>query len=72
MLAGAAGSSQVRGTEIAGFLAGNLGEGRLYLAGAGTIIQARNRALVVTGQAANVVRRGRDGVWRYEIFHLLT
>ena len=70
VLAGAAGSPEVRGgREITRFLARTVGR---YLADPGTVIQARNRALVTNGRRANVVRRGRDGAWRYEILHLWT
>ena len=38
-----------------------------YVADPRVIIQARDVALVITGQGTNVARRGRDGAWRYAI-----
>lgn len=70
VLAGAAVSAQLRGREITGFLTRSTTTGRLYLAGPDTVVQARNRALVITGRRVNLVRRGPDGAWRYEILHL--
>jgi hypothetical protein len=40
---------------------------RLYLADPRRVLQAHNTALVVSGRATNVVRRGTDGCWRYAI-----
>jgi hypothetical protein len=40
---------------------------QLYLADPHRVLQARDTALVVAGQAINVVRRGDDGFWRYAI-----
>jgi hypothetical protein len=43
-----------------------------YVADPRLVIQARRRALVLTGSGVNLVRRDRDGAWRYEILHLWT
>lgn len=40
---------------------------RSYLADPRRILQARGTALVVSGRAINVARRGDDGFWRYAI-----
>jgi hypothetical protein len=40
---------------------------RTYLADPRLVLQARNTGLVVTTRGVNVVRRGRDGAWRYAI-----
>lgn len=62
---------EVRGSrEAAKALAGLRDETRPYLAGPRRVIQMRSRALVVTHQGANVVHRGEDGAWRYEVLHL--
>jgi hypothetical protein len=38
-----------------------------YVADPRSVVQARDIALIVAGQAINVVRRDRNGVWRYAI-----
>ena len=38
-----------------------------YVAEPTLVLQADRTALVVAPHALNVVRRGRDGLWRYEI-----
>ena len=40
---------------------------RTYIAEPRRILQAGETALVVAERAINVVRRGRDGAWRYTI-----
>ena len=40
---------------------------RSYLADPRRVLQVRDTALVVSGCAVNVVRRGDDGSWRYSI-----
>ena len=41
-----------------------------YVADPTLVLQASRTALVVTPQSLNVARRGRDGLWRYEICHV--
>lgn len=41
-----------------------------YLADRGTVLQTQDTALIVTGHAINVVRRRRNGTWRYTILFL--
>ncbi len=68
-----AGSRQLRGCgPITDFTAETFSGENGYLADPCLVIQARDTALVVTARGANVQRRGPDGVWRYEILHLLT
>jgi hypothetical protein len=38
-----------------------------YFAGSAHVLQARDTALVLGAPSVNVVRRGRDGSWRYAI-----
>jgi len=45
---------------------------RSYLADPRRVLQARDAALVVADHAINVVRRGRDGRWRYAISLLVS
>ncbi len=40
---------------------------RTYVADPRRVLQARDVALVVAERGINVVRRGRDGAWRYAI-----
>lgn len=40
---------------------------RTYLADPTRVLQSRDTALVLAGGAINVMRRGRDGAWRYAI-----
>ena len=57
-----------RGADEIGRLVTALWEsGRTYLAEPRQVLQARDVALVVADQAINVVRRGREGTWRYAI-----
>jgi ketosteroid isomerase-like protein len=41
-----------------------------YLADPRTVLQAQGTALMVSGRAINVVRRGKNGTWRYAIVFL--
>lgn len=41
--------------------------GQSHVAGAGTILQARDTALVLAADALSVMRRGGDCTWRYTI-----
>ncbi|SRR5258707_12800537 len=60
-----------RGGEEIARLALALWEGdHTYVADARYVIQARDIALVVAEQGINVVRRGRDGAWRFVIVGL--
>jgi hypothetical protein len=40
---------------------------RTYLAGPRRVVQARDTAVVLGSHGVNVLRRGRDGAWRYAI-----
>ena len=55
------------GEEIERLVAELWGRGRLYLAHATRVLQARDTALVVAHCGVHVVRRGGDGAWRYAI-----
>jgi len=55
------------GEEIARFATAMWERDRTYLADPRRVLQARNTALVVAERSINVVRRGRDGAWRYAI-----
>lgn len=41
--------------------------GRTHVAGAGTVFQSRDTALVLGTDALSVMRRGADRTWRYSI-----
>jgi hypothetical protein len=41
-----------------------------YVADPGTVLQAQGTALIVSGQAINVVHRRSNGTWRYSILFL--
>jgi hypothetical protein len=43
---------------------------RSYLADPRRVLQVRDTALVLSGRAISVVRRGDDGSWRYAISFL--
>ncbi|MGQ0679229.1 MAG: hypothetical protein ACT4OM_06170 [Actinomycetota bacterium] len=45
-------------------------EFRTNLAEPWTVVQSRNRALVFSRDGTNLVRRDREGAWRYEILFL--
>jgi hypothetical protein len=55
------------GEEIERLVAELWGRGRVYLADATRVLQARDTALVVAHRGIHVVRRGHDGAWRYVI-----
>jgi ketosteroid isomerase-like protein len=62
------GKAKARGGEAIAHLATAIWEGdRTYLADPRHVLQARDTALVVAKRSINVVRRGRDGAWRYAI-----
>ena len=44
-----------------------LSDGWQYVADPTHVLQAHRTALVIGPHALNVTRRGRDGLWRYEI-----
>lgn len=68
VLAVGEGRAAARGAEEIGRLATALCEGdRTYVAEPRRVVQARDTALVLADGAINVVRRGRDGAWRYTI-----
>jgi hypothetical protein len=63
-----AGGAEARGGEQIRDLVGELWERNVtYLADPLRVLQARDSALVLARGGINVVRRGRDGVWRYTI-----
>jgi hypothetical protein len=47
-----------------------LSDGWEYVADPTLVLQAHRTALVINTHALNVARRGRDGLWRYEICRL--
>jgi Domain of unknown function (DUF4440) len=62
------GARQARGADEIARLASEMWQrNRTYLADPPRVLQARNTGLVVTKRGVNVVRRGRDGAWRYAI-----
>ena len=61
------GSAARGGEEIARWATALWAGDRTYVADPRRVVQARDLALVVAEQAINVVRRGRDGAWRYAI-----
>jgi hypothetical protein len=62
------GSREARGGDEIARLAGDVWESdRTYLAEPRRVVQARNTGLVVATRGISVVRRGRDGAWRYAI-----
>jgi hypothetical protein len=59
---------EARGGGAIGHLARSLWEGdQTYVAEPRRVVQARGTALVLGGGGVSVVRRGRDGDWRYAI-----
>ena len=68
LLVTADGRCEARGTlEIARTAATIWESNGTYLADPTRVVQSRDTALVVATGAINVMRRGRDGVWRYAI-----
>jgi hypothetical protein len=68
MLVASDGLPEARGRRQIARVAAQLWDSQqLYLADPHRVLQARDTALVVAGQAINVVRRGDDGFWRYAI-----
>jgi hypothetical protein len=61
-------SREVRGGDEIARLASEMWQrNRTYLADPRRVLQARHTGLIVTKRGVNVVRRGRDGAWRYAI-----
>jgi hypothetical protein len=68
VLAAGDGLPEARGGEAIARLAPVLWErDRTYLADLRQVLQARDTALVVADGGVHVVRRGKDGAWRYAI-----
>ncbi len=68
VLVAGGGPEQARGgEEIARFATALWERDRTYLADPRRVLQARDTALVVAERGINVLRRGRDGTWRYAI-----
>jgi len=68
VLAAGAGPPEARGrAAIARCAAALWARGRAYVAAPQRVLQARDTALVVGERGVTVVRRGRDGTWRYTI-----
>lgn len=66
-----AGSPQARGrNQIERFVTEMWNDKRTYLANPEAVLQANDTALVLSGRAINVARRGHDGAWRYAILFL--
>lgn len=62
------GDPPCRGGAAIARLALTLWEGdRTYVAAPPSVVQTRDLALIVAERAISVVRRGRDGTWRYII-----
>lgn len=62
------GAGAVRGSEEIALLAPVLWSGDFtYLADPRRVVQAHDLALVLATHGTSVVRRGRDGAWRYAI-----
>jgi hypothetical protein len=62
------GRQEVRGREAIARWAAAAWEGEhTYVAEPRRVLQARDTALVVADRGTNVVRRGREGAWRYAI-----
>jgi hypothetical protein len=59
----------VRGEEIAPLALAMWDGEQTYVADPKRVLQARDLALIVSERGINVVRRGRDGFWRYAIVH---
>jgi hypothetical protein len=57
-------------TDIAQSARALISVGWAYVAEPMLVLQADRTALVVAPHALNVVRKGRDGLWRYEICHV--
>jgi hypothetical protein len=58
------------GEEIARLALATCDGDRTYVADPRCVMQARDLALIIAEQGINVVRRGRDGAWRYAIVRL--
>ena len=67
LLAGPATAPAHGATDIAQSARALIAAGWAYIAEPTLVLQADRTALVVAPHALNVVRNGRDGLWRYEI-----
>jgi hypothetical protein len=68
LLAAAAGDVEARGGEEIAHLAAAMWErDYAFVAAPRRLLQSHELALVLAEQSINVVRRGRDGRWRYAI-----
>jgi len=67
VLAGPLAAPAPGSTGIARSAQALIAEGWAYVAEPTLVLQADRTALVVAPHALNVVRRGRNGLWRYEI-----
>jgi len=68
LLVTAHGQREARGTLEIARAAAAIWEGDgTYVADPTRVVQSRDTALVVATGAINVMRRGRDGAWRYAI-----
>ena len=68
LMAVGAGRREIRGPKEISRLAGGIwNRQNTYLADRGRVVQARDLGLIVTPRGVNVVRRDRDGSWRYVI-----
>jgi len=62
------GEQEARGGAEISRLAAEIWDGdHTFVAQLGRILQADDTALIVAGDGINVVRRGKDGTWRYAI-----
>lgn len=62
-----AGAKEARGESIARTAAAMWDSDLIYLADPRRVLQTRDTALVLGTRSVSVVRRGRDGRWRYAI-----
>lgn len=72
VLVGGAGRPDARGhNEISRAAARLWGQPVGYLAQPRRVVQSESTALVVSGGAINVARRGHDGLWRFTVLLLV-
>ena len=68
LLIAAGGAAAARGPEQIAQRAVAMWESdRTYVADRAQVLQSRDTALVLAGHGTSVMRRGRDGAWRYVI-----
>lgn len=56
-----------RGSEMIDVLSSWTEHGHGYIGGSAHVVRSRRTALVIGESAINVVRRGRNGMWRFAI-----